>query len=243
MRLCSIVDCTNTHAAKGYCNNHYKQNRNYNKFGITEKCKVSWCEINKYEGSKGYCRKHYIQEHKYGTILKRTNRDPNEFIVEGAICKILIYNKHQNHIATALIDTKNIELCKRYKWCLSNGCVETKDKRKKIRIHRLILNTPKGMMTDHKNRNKLNNLESNLRVATATQNRINSNISSRNTSGYRGVSRRKSERKWTASIGSPNHPKGRTVLGRFKTKEEAALAYNKVAKEFFGEFATTVSRG
>lgn len=51
---------------------------------------------------------------------------------------------------------------------------------------------------DHEDRNKLNSRRTNLRVATHSQNRANSNLNSNNNSGYKGVHFKKG--KWYAQI-------------------------------------------
>ena len=53
------------------------------------------------------------------------------------------------------------------------------------------------------------------------------------TSKYKGVLRRKNDNRWTARIKF----NGRHVeLGRYKTEEEAAAAYNFASRIFFGEY-------
>ena len=42
-----------------------------------------------------------------------------------------------------------------------------------IRMHRLILNTPKGMMTDHINHDRLDNRRANIRICTQSENMRN----------------------------------------------------------------------
>lgn len=103
-------------------------------------------------------------------------------------------------------------------------------------MHKVINNTPKGMHTDHKNHDTLDNQCSNLRNATPSQNHSNQNKSKSNTSGYKGVSRRKNSSKWTAFITVNNE---RKHLGTFDTAEEAARWYDDAAIEHYGEFANT----
>lgn len=106
--------------------------------------------------------------------------------------------------------------------------------RKNTYMHAEIMNTPKGMKTDHVDLNGLNNTRNNLRVCTHSQNQQNRNRLPNNTSGYKGVSWNKRSKKWQAHISVDNKLIG---LGRFSDIKDAALAYNKAAKNFYGEFA------
>jgi len=105
---------------------------------------------------------------------------------------------------------------------------------KKTGMHHVIMFPPWGMVIDHKDHNTLNNQRSNLRLATRSQNNQNHRIRSNNTSGYNGVHFDKSTRKYISIVKS----KGKAYyLGLFTDKVEAAKAYDKKAKELFGEFA------
>ena len=81
---------------------------------------------------------------------------------------------------------------------------------------------------DHIDRNPSNNKLENLRLATRAQNCMNKHTYS--TSGYRGVYKNHINR-WVARIKGKN-------LGSFLSKEEAAIAFDKAAKELYGNFAS-----
>lgn len=140
-------------------------------------------------------------------------------------------------------------------------CVRVSDKSKpkktngsdyrSSRIHRWILgeeNIPEGLQIDHINGNPLDNRKENLRVCTMMQNMVNRS-SAHPVSKYNGVSYNKGKKRRvsTGSYRCTSRPwrttitleagKDKVNLGTFATEEEAALAWDKVAYEHFGEFA------
>lgn len=93
---------------------------------------------------------------------------------------------------------------------------------------------PSGQI-DHKNRDRLDNRISNLRVATPSQNQANKGMRSDNTSAVKGVTWDAEKKKWISAI----HVDGkRKFLGRFDKLEDAAFSYSLAAKRYFGEFAS-----
>ncbi|HGK4602813.1 HNH endonuclease [Yersinia enterocolitica] len=92
---------------------------------------------------------------------------------------------------------------------------------------------PSGTI-DHVDMDKANNKISNLRDSTFTSNMHNRGKNKTNTSGFKGVTWNKKSAKWQASINAKNKWR---YLGLFKSKEDAARAYDDAAMEFHGEFA------
>lgn len=104
--------------------------------------------------------------------------------------------------------------------------------KKQYRMHRVILGVPDGVLVDHKNHDGLINLRSNLRACNHTENTINT-VKKESRSQYWGVRFNKKNRIF-ARIKTN---KKLIHLGTFDTEKEAALAYNKAAKIYHGEFA------
>ena len=93
---------------------------------------------------------------------------------------------------------------------------------------------PKGYELDLINQNKLDCRISNLRLATRSQNRMNTHPIENKTSKYKGVSFFKRNGKWRAQIKIDKRLKH---LGYFDSEELAAQCYNRIALNLFGEFA------
>lgn len=90
-------------------------------------------------------------------------------------------------------------------------------------------------VVDHINGDPSDNRWSNLRVCSQRNNRANSKTQTRpKSSKYKGVTWFAQRKKWMAKI-CVNY-KTRT-LGYFDNEHDAALAYNRAARETFGDFA------
>lgn len=108
---------------------------------------------------------------------------------------------------------------------------------KTYKTHRLIFIMHHGYFpgfVDHIDRNKSNNKIENLREASLVQNQGNRKMDKRNTSGYRGVSWYKKDKKWGARITMHGKKK---FLGLFEDPKDAYQAYCKEASKHFGEYA------
>ena len=139
----------------------------------------------------------------------------------------------------ALIDDEDFELVSNYKWRFAGegyavgfkylGKVNGKFKSDAILMHRIINKTPKGFVTDHINRNKLDNRKVNLRTVDRSLNAFNTGIYKHNKSGFTGISWSLYSKKWLARI----QKNGKVIhLGLFNDIEKAVQA-RKQAEEIY----------
>lgn len=144
----------------------------------------------------------------------------------------------------ALVDDADYGLVMRYRWHVNRvsssrrkpyavtdvPSAATKCGYTSLSMHKLITGYA---MTDHRNRNTLDNQRSNLREVTNSQNQMNA-VGRGGSSQFKGVRWRKDRSKWVATI---NLNYKRMRVGSFADETEAALAYDRAARELFGEFA------
>ena len=106
------------------------------------------------------------------------------------------------------------------------------------KVHRLVAeafipNPENKPCVDHKNNIRDDNRIDNLRWATIKENCQNVSISSKNTSGYKGINWDKRSNRWRASI----FENGLKVhIGYFESLDDAVKARQKKANEVFGEY-------
>lgn len=122
--------------------------------------------------------------------------------------------------------------------CKRLGYVRINVNLKSYQSHRLAFLYMTGKFpvnhVDHINRIPSDNRWSNLRECTLSQNQANSSTQLKSFSGFKGVTWDKAAQCYRARI---SHNKKAYHIGHFDCKQSAALAYNKKAKELFGEFA------
>lgn len=143
-----------------------------------------------------------------------------------------------------IIDAEDFELVSQHKWYAVRGGhtnyawstqrVHGTNRRKNIKLHRLLLNAPDGLEVDHRNSDGLDNRRANIRLCTLAENRRNSQRQVGGASEFKGVSKRQGRPKaWVAKL----RVNGKAYTRCFATELEAALAYDQMAREHFGEFA------
>lgn len=156
----------------------------------------------------------------------------------------------------ALIDWSDREKALRYKWHVKRSSKSKRvyaqttirltpgrnGKKTALTLHRYIMDAKTGDIVDHINGDSLDNRRSNLRLVTHRENSMNVVSSKRQKKGgYKGVTWHNKGQKWEAGICAgelrANGKRKRIYLGLFDDPVDAALEYDKAAREHFGEFA------
>jgi hypothetical protein len=134
---------------------------------------------------------------------------------------------------------------KRYSQYEVRSCIKlTNGKRKIISLASLIIDIPKGKYVSYLNKNTLDNRKENLGIRSSHQTRgsakktqmYGGNLTS---SRFKGVIKNKWRNdKFCARIQPRKDEERRFIdLGCYDLEIAAAFAYNKAAKEYFGEYA------
>lgn len=106
-----------------------------------------------------------------------------------------------------------------------------------VLMHRLILGVKdSSVFVDHRDHNGFDNRRSNLRECGSRQNQFNRKSAVGSSSRFKGVGWDKARMKWRVKIAIDGIQK---MLGRFEDEIEAALVYDRAARQHHGEFALT----
>jgi hypothetical protein len=116
--------------------------------------------------------------------------------------------------------------------------VKNKPAKTSFSLHSLVCNPPNGLYADHKNQDKMDNREANLRPATNSQNHANMKPRA-TTMPYPGIMcdppSSNLKKRWRAAV-TVNMKSIRSK--RFATPEEARDERLRMAKHYFGEFSS-----
>ena len=203
------------------------------------KCSVEGCEAK--HSSKGYCFRHAWQMRRHGKILNDNRFVQNKTVdIDENSIGIVLEDRQGNEKGITVVDKHNYEILKNYRWSMSyyGYAVAKRVRCGRHRMMHLFIN-PGWEHTDHINRNKLDNRESNLRECTHHQNTYNQPLKTVNTSGVIGVYWDTNRGKWHSFI---TWNRKRMALGRFDNKEEAIRARVQAEIKYFGEFAPQVDK-
>lgn len=135
----------------------------------------------------------------------------------------------------AIVDCAAFKELSKYKWYLHDGYARRFVwKGSAVMMHRQILSASGNQICDHINGNRLDNRRANLRITDRLGNAQNSKKRHHNISGFKGVSWHEKLEKWRAQI---QVNKKKMHIGVYRSVKAAAMAYDRKARECFGEFA------
>jgi hypothetical protein len=166
----------------------------------------------------------------------------NEFEIRGDITAIYIKQKDGTIFETK-ISTSDLSKAQEFPslWHVAwskdtnsyyvNGRLLKNEGSKSVKLHRWILECPKGLVVDHINHDTLDNTRENLRILARAQNQQNRKGAMKNnkTSGIRGVSWSKNRNKWQAYVSINAKLK---FLGYFEDIKEAEKTAINARKKY-----------
>jgi len=138
-----------------------------------------------------------------------------------------------------IFDKEDHKIIKNYYWYPefhTNGRIYFRanlNNKKKVYVHRIIMNTPYGKDIDHKDLNYFDCRKESLRVCSRAENSQNQAKRKNTHNKLKGATFNKKRKKWQAQI---NVNKKHISLGYFYTEEEAHAAYCVASKKYHGEF-------
>lgn len=153
--------------------------------------------------------------------------------------KLRLIGKYGNGKYT-LVDDEDYGFLNKFRWSYEprNSYARCSIGTKTIYLHQLVRPVDKASIVDHINRDTLDNRKENLRSCSVKENQWNVGTRKDNKSGYKGVVKRTKKpgrpESWIAQM---KHNGEQIWIGEYRTKNEAAEAYNKKAKALRGKFA------
>lgn len=158
-------------------------------------------------------------------------------IYQSYVRKMLNYDEDTGVLSWKVSPARRVKVGDVVGYINSDGYVGISIKNNTYRAHRIIWMYVYGEFPskdiDHINGNRSDNRLFNLRLASSSDNAKNRKITSKNTSGFKGVSYHKTKKKWCAQCQSNGKSH---YLGQFDTAEKASAAYQAFAASLHGEF-------
>ena len=155
-----------------------------------------------------------------------------------------IIKDHENYSISNLGNVKNNKTGLILRQSLRKGYKKVNLNNKTKEVHRLVAlafipNLENKRCVDHIDTNKTNNNMSNLRWATMDENGHNVPITRRNTSGIKGISWNKRDKRWKVEL---MYKRKYYYFGSFIDKEEAIKVRQLKANELYGEFTNACEK-
>ena len=143
-----------------------------------------------------------------------------------------IYIKSKGSYVKALIDIEDVDRCRNVGiWSITKAGYVVNCKNG-IYLHRFIMNCPDGMEVDHIHHNLLDNRKTELRLATSSQQKMNTHIRKDNKTGHRGVYYDKERDTWNVHLKDGD----KRITKRFKCLNDAIIFSERKIEEIQNEF-------
>lgn len=157
----------------------------------------------------------------------------NEYKIEGNTVKIFFRNVK----GYFLINKEDFEKVSQFTWYLNqNGYAESSVySSKHIKAHHIVLGKPpRGLVTDHINRNKLDNRKENLRHVTQKENNLNRDKRDRKIKNRMlGIKTYKGKRKTSYYVTLHDKLNKTLHFGKYDSLEEAIKARDKAYEQIW----------
>ena len=151
------------------------------------------------EFKKGLCKDHYNSGVKFSKKFSFVVGQKLIYI-DKDIAYIEIKKRRGKNLY-AVLDTENVKRIKDFKWMYHDNGVSAVQNKKTIKLRRKIMEYSGVLQVIHLDHDMLNYRKQNLRIVTRQASCILSSLSTRNTSGIKGVSWDKKGGKWFAFLG------------------------------------------
>ena len=172
---------------------------------------------------KRWLVKHKIEDNYTGRFSQR-------YEIKNDIA--YIYIKYHGGFKQAMIDSEDVEKCKNFGiWSLTKDGYIINCKTG-IYLHRYIMNCPNNLEVDHIYHDLLDNRKSQLRLATSSQQKMNTKRRKDNLSGHRGVYFDTDRQKWAVHL-KDGH---RRITKRFNSYDDAIKYCDIKLQEIHKEF-------
>lgn len=167
---------------------------------------------------------------------KKEREITHNFYIMDDIVYFSLKGRAVDYDVLASVSSNKWHLVSKYNWYLGKAGYPVCYELGMMQLHRFIYTDifgqiiPSNLYVDHIDHNKLNNIDSNLRLATPQENSFNKSTAS-NKKGVKKIS----ENNYTATIMKDGN---KHEIKNIKTSEQAAEIYNMMAEELFGIFAS-----
>ena len=155
----------------------------------------------------------------------------NVINVKGDVAEMFVVSKKHGTFKV-IIDAEDVEKVKQHHWIISknSSCEKfyVRDSSLKLRLHRYLMNCPKGMVVDHVEANTLDNRKCKLRICTELENTQNRTMYKNNKTGHKWICYDKKKSRYILRIKKKHIGSYKTLMEAVKAKFEELNNFTKI---------------